>query len=234
MVLRKAEEWREVAQKMQTHRAETIAAVEPAVPEPPKDLPLNVTHIPAKLLPKETISITESTTEQLLPRLAGGELTALEVTKAFLQRAGLASRLANCCTELLPAEALERAKFLDDHFSENGKPVGPLHGLPISVKEHVGMKGLDLNAGFVSWVGRTGPDDAIILKLLWKAGCVFYARTTEPQTLMHLETSNNIYGVTTNPYNANLTSGGSSGGEAALLGLRGSCLGIGSDIGGSN
>jgi len=94
-------------------------------------------------------------------------------------------------------------------------------------------KGLDLNAGFVSWVGRTATDDALILKLLWNAGCVFYARTTEPQALMHLETSNNIYGVTVNPYNTNLTSGGSSGGEGALLGMRGSCLGIGTDIGGS-
>jgi Asp-tRNA(Asn)/Glu-tRNA(Gln) amidotransferase A subunit family amidase len=58
------------------------------------------------------------------------------------------------------------------------------------------MKGLDLNAGFVAWVGNIAPDDAIILKLLRNAGCVFYARTTQPQTLMHLETSNNIYGVT--------------------------------------
>ena len=56
------------------------------------------------------------------------------------------------------------------------------------------MKGLDLNAGFVSWVGNISPDDAVILKLLRNAGCVFYARTTQPQTLMHLETSNNIYG----------------------------------------
>lgn len=95
------------------------------------------------------------------------------------------------------------------------------------------MKGLDLNAGFVSWVGRLAPDDALILKLLRKAGCVFYVRTTEPQSLMHLETDNNIYGVTVNPYNTKLTSGGSSGGEGALLGMRGSCLGIGTDIGGS-
>ena len=48
---------------------------------------------------------------------------------------------------------------------------------------------------------------------------------------MHAETSTNLYGVTTNPYNRQLTAGGSSGGEGALLGLRGSCLGIGSDIG---
>lgn len=51
---------------------------------------------------------------------------------------------------------------------------------------------------------------------------------------MHLETSSNLYGVTVNPFNSDLTSGGSSGGEGALLGLRGSCLGIGTDIGVSN
>ena len=136
-------------------------------------------------------------------------------------------------TELLPERALERAKYLDDYYSVHKKQIGPLHGLPISVKEHVGMKGLGLNAGFVSWWDKKGEDDAHILKILWEAGCVFYVRTTQPQTLMHLETSNNLYGVTVNPFNRNLTSGGSSGGEGALLGLRGSCLGIGTDIGGS-
>lgn len=50
---------------------------------------------------------------------------------------------------------------------------------------------------------------------------------------MHLETANNLYGTTVNPFNRNLTAGGSSGGEGALIALRGSCLGIGSDIGGS-
>ena len=95
------------------------------------------------------------------------------------------------------------------------------------------MKGLGLNAGFVSWWDHRGEEDAHILKILWRTGCVFYARTTQPQTLMHLETSSNLYGVTVNPFNRNLTSGGSSGGEGALIGLRGSCLGIGTDIGGS-
>ena len=95
------------------------------------------------------------------------------------------------------------------------------------------MKGLGLNAGFVSWFDKKGADDAHLLKILWNAGCVFYARTTQPQTLMHLETSSNLYGVTVNPFNRNLTAGGSSGGEGSLIGLRGSCLGIGTDIGGS-
>ena len=139
----------------------------------------------------------------------------------------------NCITELLPEEALARARYLDDYYNEHQCPIGPLHGLPISVKEHIGMKDRNLTAGFVSWWDHTAKDDAHVLKILWQAGCVFYARTTEPQTLMHLETSNNLYGTTSNPFNRYLTPGGSSGGEGALLGLRGSCLGVGSDIGGS-
>ena len=139
----------------------------------------------------------------------------------------------NCITELLPERALERAKFLDEYYAEHKRTIGPLHGLPISVKEHVGMKDLGLNAGFISWWNHKAEEDAHILQILWNAGCVFYARTTQPQTLMHLETSSNLYGVTVNPFNRELTSGGSSGGEGALVGMRGSCLGIGTDIGGS-
>ena len=89
-----------------------------------------------------------------------------------------------------------------------------------------------MSAGFISWWDRKAEDDATILKILWDAGAVLYARTTEPQSLMHLETSSNLYGTTVNPFNRGLTCGGSSGGEGALVGLRGSCLGIGSDIGG--
>lgn len=225
--------WRGIAKTMQKHRDQTIAAIDPAVPEPPKDLPLNVTGIPKELLSNDVVRITESRPEELVAQLAAGKTTSTAVTKAFLQRAGMASRLVNCCTELLSERALDRAKYLDEYYSEHKKPIGPLHGLPISVKEHVGMKGLDHNAGFVAWVGNIAPDDAVILKFLWKAGCVFYVRTTQPQTLMHLECSSNLYGVTVNPYNSKLTSGGSSGGEGALLGMKGSCVGIGSDIGGS-
>ena len=87
-------------------------------------------------------------------------------------------------TELLFKEALSRAGELDAFFANNGRPVGPLHGLPISVKEHIGMKGLSCSTGLVAWAGRIVEDDAHILKILWKAGCVFYVRTTEPQTLV--------------------------------------------------
>lgn len=100
----------------------------------------------------------------------------------------------NCVTELLPERALERAAYLDAYLKEHGKPVGPLHGIPISVKEHLAMKGLDHNGGFVAWVGKVPKEDALILQILWAAGAVFYVRSPQPQTLMHLETSGNLYG----------------------------------------
>ncbi|KAL8920878.1 MAG: hypothetical protein Q9208_006050 [Pyrenodesmia sp. 3 TL-2023] len=219
--------WREVAKAAQDFRDASISRIEPSVPDVSPDLPKNVIHIPRELLTQAEVIITETSPEDLVESLSSGKLNSTTVVNAFLRRAGLAQNL------LLPEEALSRAKYLDDYYNEHKRPVGPLHGLPISVKEHIGMKGKGLNAGFVSWWDHKGADDANVLKILWRAGCVFYARTTEPQTLMHLETSNNLYGVTVNPFNRDLTCGGSSGGEGALLGLRGSCLGVGSDIGGS-
>ena len=94
------------------------------------------------------------------------------------------------------------------------------------------MEGLGLNAGYVAWYDKVADEDARILQILWRAGAVFHARTTQPQSLMHLETDSNLYGVTVNPYDRDISAGGSSGGEGALIGIRGSCLGIGTDIGG--
>ncbi|KAF7872430.1 hypothetical protein EAF04_003351 [Stromatinia cepivora] len=121
---------------------------------------------------------------------------------------------------LPPNQALARAKEIDEHFTKSG-PTGPLHGLPISVKAHIGMKDLDNTCGLVGWVGRKDHDDANILKIFLTAGAVLYVRTNEPQGLMMLRTVNNIIDRTTNPHNAALTQGGSSGGESALQALGG-------------
>ncbi|KAK8867470.1 acetamidase [Apiospora arundinis] len=216
--------WQEVAADRRRHRDASIAKVLPNVA-----LPHRVPHISI-----DELTITNTEVVGLVASLASGVWSATTVTMAFLRRAGLAQReMTNCITELLPDRALKRAAELDRYWAKHKKPIGPLHGVPISVKEHVAMEGLDLNAGFVSWVGRVADKHALLLQILWNAGAVFYVRTTQPQTLMHLETSSNLYGVTTNPFNPSLTAGGSSGGEGALVGLRGSILGIGTDIGGS-
>jgi len=246
--------WQEIAKEAQDYRDASLATFA-------KDFPAEITNgdildrtndstkVPGIFVQARDLKITESLLEELVELLANGKLSAVDVTTAFLRRAALAQKLVNssncsinflmliffqtnCITELLPDGALRRANELDAYFQKHGKPIGPLHGLPISVKEMIGMKDLGLNAGYVAWWGKVATEDAHVLQILWDAGAVFHARTTQPQSMMHLETDSNLYGVTVNPYNRNVSAGGSSGGEGALIGMRGSCLGIGSDIGG--
>ncbi|TID21004.1 hypothetical protein E6O75_ATG05769 [Venturia nashicola] len=189
-------------------------------------------------------SISENTPENALIRLtpeaiarsiAEGKLDSGIITKALLLRSGIAAKLTNCVTEILPSRALERAQALDKHITLNpGKPIGPLHGLPISIKGSIAIKGLHMHTGWVSWWDKDPPEeDALIVEILENAGAVIHARTTVPQGMMQLEMHSNLFGTTTNPYNSELSAGGSSGGEAALMALGGSVLGVGSDIGGS-
>ncbi|UNI24721.1 Amidase [Purpureocillium takamizusanense] len=226
--------WQEQALRFRTVRDASMSTINTQLPDLSGDKQLaRVIGVPRLHLTQAEVHLTESAPEVLVRSLAVGRVTAKEVVLAFLRRAAIAQKLANCVYELLPDRAVERAQELDDYLAQNGKPSGPLHGLPISVKEHISVAGRDNTAGFVGWIGNTSRDDASIIKILLDAGAVIYARTTEPQGLMAIETGSNITGVTVNPHNRALTCGGSSGGEAALLALRGSPLGIGSDIGGS-
>lgn len=85
--------------------------------------------------------------------------------------------------------------------------------------------------GYVAWVGKRDEKNSVLVDLLRKAGAIFYVKTSVPQTLMVCETVNNIIGRTVNPRNKEWSCGGSSGGEGALLGIRGSVMGVGTDIG---
>ncbi|KAF4635511.1 hypothetical protein G7Y89_g2581 [Cudoniella acicularis] len=228
--------WQDVAKEAQDYRDASISRVAPGLPEAferiqfSEELPSNSTEVPGKALHPRDFKITQYLPEELIKLLTSRELSAVDVTTAFLRRARVAQKLTNCTTELLPERALNRAKYLDEYLVKHKRPIGPLHGLPISVKEMIGMKDLGLNAGYVAWWGKVATEDAHVLQILWNAGAVFHARTTQPQSMMHLETDNNLYGVTVNPYNRNTSAGGSSGGEGALIGMRGSCLGVGSSI----
>lgn len=87
--------WQQVAEDRQKHRDATIAAVAPSVPAVPKELPLNVTSIPKELLTSDEIEITEMKVEDLVPALAEGKLSAVDVTNAFLRRAAVAQALVS-------------------------------------------------------------------------------------------------------------------------------------------
>jgi amidase len=102
-----------------------------------------------------------------------------------------------------------------------------------SFKDQFNLKGVDSTIGYVSWVGKPITEESTLVKLLRDAGAVFYVKTNVPTTLMMGESVNNVFGRTLNPRNKKLTSGGSSGGESALVTFRGSFIGVGTDIGGS-
>ncbi|KAF4124510.1 amidase [Geosmithia morbida] len=223
--------WQDKVSWARAGRDASLAKVDPPLQGLPSDLPVNTQGLPKQVLAARELEITESySVTELLAALRSRRFSVEEVTRAFLRRAALAQTATNCLTGLLWDEAIARAKELD----ALPEPRGSLFGLPISTKEHHGMIGDDAvtSASFVGWIGKKHACMKLY-EILWDEGCVFFARTTQPQTIMHLETSSNVWGTTTNPYNRNLTPGGSSGGESALIGFRGSIFGIGGDIGGS-
>ncbi|KAI2636380.1 amidase [Hypomontagnella submonticulosa] len=181
----------------------------------------------------DELAITNQTALELLPQLASGKLTSEAVTRAFCKRAAAAHQLTNCLSETCFARALKMARELDAHLQSTGKPVGPLHGLPVSLKDNFNLAGLDATVGFASHVGDPAAYDSVLADLLRAAGAVFYVKTNVPTAMMIAESVNNVFGRTVSPLNRRLTSGGSSGGESALVAFKGSPLGVGTDIGGS-
>jgi len=148
----------------------------------------------------------------------------------------------NCLHEIFFDAAIESAQELDQYFAKHKKPMGPLHGLPVSLKDQFHVKGVETHMGYVGWIGTfqgeksTGKEkvyESEMVKELRNLGAVLYVKTAVPHTLMCGETTNNIIDYCWNPTNRNLSAGGSSGGEGALIALKGSVLGFGTDIGGS-
>ncbi|CAE6428138.1 unnamed protein product [Rhizoctonia solani] len=228
--------WRDVSARKCEDRASRLReysewSLGAALPSPSQK---NVAPLVHTQLTQRERSFLALDVTSLAGRLATGECTSVEVTIAFCKAAYAAQELTNCLTEIMFTQALARARELDEHFTKTGEVVGPLHGVPISIKDHVLVKGEDTASGYIAWAGQTVADrDACVVQILRAAGAVVYVKTANPQSLLCLETSNNIYGYTTNPFNRDLSPGGSSGGEGALVACRGSLMGIGTDIGGS-
>ena len=169
----------------------------------------------------------------LVEHITSGKYSSVQVTEAFCKRASIAQQTTNCLTEIFYQRALERAAWLDEYLAQEGKPFGILHGLPVSLKDCYGVKGIPSTAGLVSWLPHVSDKDSSVAKALLDAGAVLYVKTNMSQALLMVESINNIFDTTRNPYHLDLSVGGSSGGEAGLLAARGAILGTGTDGGGS-
>ncbi|KAH9208401.1 amidase [Leptodontidium sp. 2 PMI_412] len=160
--------------------------------------------------------------------------TAEAVTTAFCKRAAIAQQLTNCLTEIFFEEAIENAKALDSTRLEHpDRPLGPFFGLPISLKDSFMLEGKDSTIGMTYFVDKPATRNSPLVTILKSLGAVLYCKTNVPQTMMTADSDNNVFGRTLNPNNTHLTAGGSTGGEGALIALRGSILGVGTDIAGS-
>ncbi|KAL1647192.1 hypothetical protein SLS61_007510 [Didymella pomorum] len=155
----------------------------------------------------------------LTERLSVGEFTAEEVT--------------NCLTEICFDDAITQAKRLDDYRKAHNRLMGPLHGVPISLKDQFNVKGFDSTLGYVGRAFNPASSNALVVDFLQSQGAIVLAKTNLPQSIMWGETNNPLWGLTTHPMNPAFTPGGSTGGEGALLAMQGSLVGWGTDIGGS-
>ncbi|KAL9091934.1 MAG: hypothetical protein Q9165_004686 [Trypethelium subeluteriae] len=193
----------------------------------------DVIHTCGILSPQE-ISITSIKDARMLrDKMISKELSSLDVTTAFCKRAAVAQQLIGCCTEMFFERALRRARQLDEILERTGKPAGPLHGVPVSIKDSFEIEGLDTTIGWLGLIDKPAKTNAAGVDILLSLGAVLYVKSNVPQSLMMSDSYNHVFGQSVNALNPNLISGGSSGGEAALVGSHSSILGIGTDIGGS-
>ncbi|KAF6015653.1 hypothetical protein HII12_000814 [Brettanomyces bruxellensis] len=178
--------------------------------------------------------ITNYSITELIERYRNGTLNAEEVTRAYCCRLAVANELVNCITEVRFNEALEEAKEEDRFFKRTGKLVGPLHGVIVTLKDNIRVSGLATSMGFIGLSENIEAEDSPIAKLIKDLGGIILGKSNTSAGMMYSESTNMLWGRTLNPYSRKyLNVGGSSGGEGAIAALKGSCFGIGSDIGGS-
>ena len=130
-------------------------------------------------------------------------------------------------------DSARRAAAEADAKRERGEALGPLHGVPVSVKESYDIAGTPTTAGIRQYAAHRADADAVLVRRLKDAGAIVLGKTNVPELLIYLESDNPVYGRTNNPWDLDRTPGGSSGGEAAVIAAGGSPLGLGTDLGGS-
>jgi amidase len=162
-----------------------------------------------------------------------GRISSAELVEAHLDRIQDVNPLLNAAVEVLAESARVEARAADRRHRA-GAALSPIDGVPFSVKDSIEVAGTVCTAGTEGLQGAAKSiSDATLVARLRAAGGIAIARTNLPDLLFAFETDNLFRGRTNNPYDLSKTSGGSSGGEAALIAACGSAFGLGSDAAGS-
>jgi amidase len=172
-------------------------------------------------------SATELTNE-----IRDRRIGCVELLDFYLARAERHNPTLNAIIVWQIDQARERARAADDALAR-GERWGPLHGIPMTVKESFNVAGLPTTFGNPLWKDNIAADNAFLIDRLLQAGAIVFGKTNVPYMLADAQSYNDIYGTTNNPWDLTRSPGGSSGGEAATLAAGLSGLGAGSDIAGS-
>jgi fatty acid amide hydrolase len=179
------------------------------------------------------VKIHEMSALELRRALNDRTLSSVDIVEALLARRRSVDPKIGAFVIDLGASAREAAARCDAERKADPSKCGPLHGLPISVKENIEIAGTACTLGVEKRRGIVSQNDAVTVKLAKAAGAIVIGKTNIPQTLLAMESTNFVYGTTKNPWALDRTPGGSSGGESAAIASGQSVLGIGTDIGGS-
>src|SRR5580698_8975586 len=160
--------------------------------------------------------------------IANRELSPVEVVQAHLDRIAEVNPKINAIVTMADG-ALDAAKKAEAAV-KSGARLGPLHGVPFTVKDAVDTAGVLTQRGSPIFKGRVPDNDATVVARLKAAGAILIAKTNPPEFAYSIETDNFLTGQTNNPWNLDYTPGGSSGGESAAIAAGMSPLGVGSDL----
>jgi fatty acid amide hydrolase len=160
------------------------------------------------------------------------EITSLEAVEALIARIEQVNSTLNAVIWKRYDQARAEALRADEAIAR-GDELGPLHGVPLTIKESFRLTGSPATFGLQSRATLLDAEDDIYVSRLRRAGAIILGKTNVSQFLLYIESDNPVYGRTNNPWNVERTSGGSSGGQAAIIAAGGSPLGLASDIGGS-
>ena len=164
--------------------------------------------------------------------LRARKVSSVELLTAYLSRVDRINPTINAVVVDDRERALLQARAADRALAR-GENLGPLHGLPMTVKESFDLQGHPTTQGFVPMRENVASEDALVVQRLKRAGAVIFGKTNVPLFLADFQTYNDIYGTTANPWDAARSPGGSSGGSAAAVAAGLTALEYGSDIGGS-
>ncbi len=161
--------------------------------------------------------------------IASKQVSSREVVQAHLDRIAEVNPKINAIVTLLADEALRGADAADAALAD-GRDVGPLHGVPVTVKDALDTAGIPTQRGSKIFAGFIPDVDATAVQRIKAAGGILLAKTNAPEFSAWTETDNAVTGRTNNPWNLERTPGGSSGGESAAVASGMSPMGIGSDV----